>query len=148
MRMHGHAAHDDMRYVPVELIEQWRRRDPIELQERRLAEIDVDVAAVRAAVEVEIEAGVREALEMPMPDPATATEEALAAAMPDPACAVDGVFCEAEAEVLGDGQAPWSGFRAESSDGDNAGPSAPREGPSASALREGPSASAPREAVS
>src|SRR5437588_7087092 len=74
MRMHGHAAHDDMRYVPVELIEQWRRRDPIELQERRLAEIDVDVAAVRAAVEVEIEAGVREALEMPMPDPATATE--------------------------------------------------------------------------
>ena len=84
-----------MRYVPVELIEEWRRRDPIELQERRLAEIEVTVAAVRAAVEVEIEAGVREALEMPMPDPATATE---------------GVFAEGEAQELGDGAAPWSGF--------------------------------------
>ena len=26
------------------------------------------------------------------------------------ATAVDGVFCEGEAEPLGDGQAPWSGF--------------------------------------
>jgi pyruvate dehydrogenase E1 component alpha subunit len=30
--------------------------------------------------------------------------------MPDPATATDGVFCEGEAEPLGDGQAPWSGF--------------------------------------
>src|SRR6201998_2443479 len=30
MRMHGHAAHDDMRYVPPELIEKWRERDPID----------------------------------------------------------------------------------------------------------------------
>src|SRR5437588_5190168 len=133
MRMHGHAAHDDMKYVPKEQVEEWRKRDPVDRQENRLRELGVDVDAVRAEVKAEIDA---------------ATEEALAAAMPDPACAVDGVFCEAEAEVLGDGQAPWSGFRAESSDGDNAGPSAPREGPSASALREGPSASAPREAVS
>src|SRR5947209_20197233 len=31
MRMHGHAAHDDMRYVPPQLLESWRTRDPIEL---------------------------------------------------------------------------------------------------------------------
>src|SRR5207237_1357012 len=37
MRMHGHAAHDDMRYVPPELLQEWARRDPIERQERRLA---------------------------------------------------------------------------------------------------------------
>ena len=30
--------------------------------------------------------------------------------MPDPAGAVDGVFCEGEAEPLGDGVARWSGF--------------------------------------
>ena len=24
MRMHGHGAHDDMRYVPAELLEEWR----------------------------------------------------------------------------------------------------------------------------
>jgi hypothetical protein len=31
--------------------------------------------------------------------------------MPDPATATQGVFCEGEAELLGDGQAPFSGFR-------------------------------------
>ena len=30
MRMHGHAAHDDMKYVPKEQVEEWRKRDPIE----------------------------------------------------------------------------------------------------------------------
>src|SRR3954449_9780264 len=43
MRMHGHAAHDDMRYVPKELVEEWARKDPIERQERRLAELGGDV---------------------------------------------------------------------------------------------------------
>jgi pyruvate dehydrogenase E1 component alpha subunit len=32
--MHGHGAHDDASYIPAELLEDWRRRDPIE----RLAE--------------------------------------------------------------------------------------------------------------
>ncbi|MGI8727661.1 MAG: thiamine pyrophosphate-dependent dehydrogenase E1 component subunit alpha, partial [Solirubrobacterales bacterium] len=30
MRMHGHGAHDDMSYVPDEMLAEWRRRDPIE----------------------------------------------------------------------------------------------------------------------
>jgi hypothetical protein len=30
--------------------------------------------------------------------------------MPEPGSAIDGVFCEGEAEPLGDGAAPWSGF--------------------------------------
>jgi len=96
MRMHGHAAHDDMKYVPKELVEEWRARDPIDRQSERLAALGVDVEELRASVAAEIDA---------------ATEEALAAPMPDPATAVDGVFCSGEAEPLGDGQAPWSGFR-------------------------------------
>ena len=28
MRMHGHAAHDDMKYVPKEQVEEWRRQGP------------------------------------------------------------------------------------------------------------------------
>src|SRR6201991_1855193 len=36
MRMHGHAAHDDMKYVPREKVEEWRKKDPIERQEARL----------------------------------------------------------------------------------------------------------------
>ncbi|UGS33932.1 thiamine pyrophosphate-dependent dehydrogenase E1 component subunit alpha [Capillimicrobium parvum] len=94
MRMHGHAAHDDMKYVPKDLVALWRERDPIDRQETRVRELGVDTAALRAEVEGEIEAGVQEALAMPMPDPATAA---------------DGVFA-AEAEPLGDGHAPWSGF--------------------------------------
>ena len=95
MRMHGHAAHDDMKYVPKDQVEEWRKRDPIDRQEARLREFGVDVDALRAEVHAEIDA---------------ATEEALAAPMPEPSSASDGVFCEGEAELLGDGQAPWSGF--------------------------------------
>jgi pyruvate dehydrogenase E1 component alpha subunit len=95
MRMHGHAAHDDMKYVPKELVEEWRERDPIARQEQRLASLGVDVDELHASVAAEIDA---------------ATEEALAAPMPDPETAVEGVFCVGEAEPLGDGRAPFSGF--------------------------------------
>jgi TPP-dependent pyruvate/acetoin dehydrogenase alpha subunit len=97
MRMHGHAAHDDMKYVPVEQVELWRRRDPIDRQEARLSELGVDVAALRDAVVAEIDA---------------AAQEALAGPMPDPADVLEGVFCTGEPELLGDGRAPWSGFAA------------------------------------
>jgi len=99
MRMHGHAAHDDMKYVPAAQVQEWRRKDPIERQERRLAEIaGADLDALREEVGRAIEAGVAEALAMPMPDPATATER---------------VFCEGEPELMGDGLAPWSGWSPE-----------------------------------
>jgi TPP-dependent pyruvate/acetoin dehydrogenase alpha subunit len=95
MRMHGHAAHDDMKYVPREQVEEWRARDPIERQERRLREAGVDVEAVRASVTAEIEGAETEALAGPMP-------------LPDDV--LEGVFCTGEAVPLGDGRAPWSGF--------------------------------------
>jgi pyruvate dehydrogenase E1 component alpha subunit len=96
MRMHGHAAHDDMKYVPKEQIEEWRKRDPIDRQLARLLELGVDVESVRASVAAEIDA---------------ATEEALAAPMPATDTVTDDVFCEGEAEPLEDGVARWSGFR-------------------------------------
>src|SRR5256885_2027589 len=74
MRMHGHAAHDDMKYVPKEQVEEWRKRDPIERQEQRLSALGVDIAALRAEISAEIDAAAAEALTAPMPDPATATE--------------------------------------------------------------------------
>jgi pyruvate dehydrogenase E1 component alpha subunit len=94
MRMHGHAAHDDMRYVPKEMVEEWARKDPIERQERRVAGLGVDVEALRAEVRETVDRATEEALAMPMPEPTSATE---------------GVFAD-EAEPLGDGKAPWSGF--------------------------------------
>ena len=98
MRMHGHAAHDDMKYVPKEQVEEWRKKDPIERQEARLRELGVDPEPIRAEVRDAIDAGTQEALAMPMPDPDTAT---------------DRLFHEGADELLlGDGNAPWSGFAA------------------------------------
>lgn len=36
MRMHGHSAHDDASYVPEDLYEVWKKRDPIEQFENKL----------------------------------------------------------------------------------------------------------------
>src|SRR5436309_9444300 len=36
MRMHGHAAHDDMKYVPKTQIEEWKAKDPIDRQVHRV----------------------------------------------------------------------------------------------------------------
>jgi len=97
MRMHGHAAHDDMKYVPKEQVEEWRAKDPIDRQVRRAEALGVDVQALRDGVKAEIDAAVEEALQMPMPDPETAT---------------DRLFAD-EPVLLEDGKAPWSGFAKE-----------------------------------
>ena len=95
MRMHGHAAHDDMKYVPLAQVQEWKLRDPIDRQVKRLTELGVDVAAIRDEISAQLDAAVSEALAGPMPSPDTV---------------LDGVFCEGEPEPLGDGRAPWSGF--------------------------------------
>jgi len=98
MRMHGHAAHDDMRYVPTERVQEWRAKDPIDRQGARLRDEGVDVEGLRVDVQQAIDDGTQEALAMAMPDPATATED---------------VFHTGPDEiVLGEGNAPWSGFAA------------------------------------
>jgi pyruvate dehydrogenase E1 component alpha subunit len=97
MRMHGHGAHDDMRYVPPEMFDEWEARDPIRRYEERLGGEGIDVEPIRASVEEELERETAWALEQPMPDPEIATA---------------GVFAESEPE-LGNGQAPWSRWEGE-----------------------------------
>jgi pyruvate dehydrogenase E1 component alpha subunit len=96
MRMHGHGAHDDMSYVPKEMLEEWSRRDPVERYAERLVSdhgfTTEDVDGIRGAVREHVEESARKALESPMPEPELATS---------------GVFAEVW-EPLGDGQAPWS----------------------------------------
>ncbi|MGH2946472.1 MAG: thiamine pyrophosphate-dependent dehydrogenase E1 component subunit alpha [Solirubrobacteraceae bacterium] len=96
MRMHGHAAHDDMKYVPKAQIDEWKAKDPIDRQVRRLEALGIDVQPVRDEVKAEIDRAVEEALAMPMPDPDSAT---------------DRLFAD-EPALLEDGSAPWSGFKA------------------------------------
>ena len=101
MRMHGHGAHDDMAYVPPELLEEWRNRDPISLYgERLVSDHGVPrerIEEVRSEVAAEVAAGAERALASPMPEPATAQ---------------DGVFAE-RWQPLGDGRAPWSRYSEE-----------------------------------
>ena len=101
MRMHGHGAHDDMRYVPKEMFDEWEARDPIRRYEEHLGGQGVDVEAIRASVKEELDRETEWALEQPMPDPM----DALA-----------GVFGDVEPE-LGDGAAPWSRWAREASRG-------------------------------
>jgi TPP-dependent pyruvate/acetoin dehydrogenase alpha subunit len=96
MRMHGHGAHDDMRYVPKEMLQEWERRDPIDRYAERLVAdrgFSADeVGAIREQVRAYVEECARTALCSPMPDPASAAE---------------GVFADGW-EPLGDGRAQWS----------------------------------------
>ncbi len=92
MRMHGHGAHDDMRYVPREMLEEWAARDPVERFEEQLREDGFDVDAIHDSVRAELERETAWALAQPMPEPATALE---------------GVFASDD-PALGDGRAPWS----------------------------------------
>jgi pyruvate dehydrogenase E1 component alpha subunit/2-oxoisovalerate dehydrogenase E1 component alpha subunit len=77
MRMQGHAQHDDARYVPKAMIEEWATKDPIaryrhELLERGAASSeDLDDIDGMSKSYVAEEAGLAEA--SPMPDPATVT---------------------------------------------------------------------------
>ena len=100
MRMHGHGAHDDMSYVPDEMLAEWRERDPIDrysaladdhgFSPERLEELRSEIAAEVAA----------------------AAERALASPMPEPEGEGEGVFAESW-RPLGDGNAPWSRYRRE-----------------------------------
>jgi pyruvate dehydrogenase E1 component alpha subunit len=100
MRMHGHGAHDDMRYVPKDMFEAWEKRDPIDRYEKKLADDGIEVEDIRASVKEELERETAWALEQPMPDPSSARE---------------GVFAT-EDPVLGDGKAPWSRWSQVSAD--------------------------------
>jgi TPP-dependent pyruvate/acetoin dehydrogenase alpha subunit len=78
MRMHGHAEHDPADYVPREMLEEWKKRDPVELYEKRLLEggvIDEDtVKQVRDDARQLAIAARRKALGDPMPDGRTVEE--------------------------------------------------------------------------
>jgi TPP-dependent pyruvate/acetoin dehydrogenase alpha subunit len=77
MRMQGHAQHDDARYVPKPLLDQWTAKDPIRRfrqvlndrsvsSDRELDDID-KLAKDYAAREADL------AVDEPMPDPASVT---------------------------------------------------------------------------
>lgn len=76
MRMKGHAEHDDARYVPKQVFEKWRKRDPILLFEKYLTAKKLMTANEKAAIEERIERDIREDITFAEASPFPAPEEA------------------------------------------------------------------------
>ena len=71
MRMHGHAAHDNSWYVPKELLQEWKDKDPIEQFEKKLTQAKILTATIksemRQTIQQEIEASLHIAEASPYP---------------------------------------------------------------------------------
>jgi pyruvate dehydrogenase E1 component alpha subunit len=78
MRMHGHSEHDSAKYVPRELLEEWKGKDPILRAELRLRELgyaeDSTFMEVGERVKKEVEAGLEFAEASPLPEGPEALE--------------------------------------------------------------------------
>jgi len=76
MRMRGHAEHDDFSYVPKELLEEWKAKDPVETYITRLVAEGVmtadEITTLRESTLSTMIAAIDRALEKPWP----AAEEA------------------------------------------------------------------------
>jgi TPP-dependent pyruvate/acetoin dehydrogenase alpha subunit len=72
-RMTGHSAHDDAGYVPKELFDEWKEKDPIERLERRMLEekeiTSDDLARMAAEITAIVDDAVDWADKSPYPDP-------------------------------------------------------------------------------
>jgi hypothetical protein len=98
MRMRGHAQHDPAEYVPKQMFEYWKARDPIALYEKYLTENRIwdakTKAEIDARIERELDVDQKFAEESPMP-PADLAE--------------DGVYCEGCHAI----EAAWQRAKAE-----------------------------------
>jgi len=76
MRMRGHAEHDDMKYVPQEMLAEWERKDPIERFEKHLlatgAATRGELDELLANLEREVQQELEQAEAAPLPDPESA----------------------------------------------------------------------------
>jgi TPP-dependent pyruvate/acetoin dehydrogenase alpha subunit len=72
MRMHGHSEHDPAKYVPRELLEEWKKKDPILKAEQLLAQLGYgDEALFHETAErakKEVEAGLEFAEQSALPE--------------------------------------------------------------------------------
>jgi TPP-dependent pyruvate/acetoin dehydrogenase alpha subunit len=92
-RMRGHAAHDNQSYVTKELLEQWRRRDPVDYFEKELVEKKIATAADIDEVKRKVEAVVDEDLKWAESQPPPRPEEA-----------AGGVYADVKPAAIGAGK--------------------------------------------
>ncbi len=78
MRMQGHSASDDSSYVPKELLEEWKKKDPVERFEKSLVGdgilTDLALKQIETRISLAIEDGVRFAMNSSFPRAEDAAE--------------------------------------------------------------------------
>jgi TPP-dependent pyruvate/acetoin dehydrogenase alpha subunit len=83
MRMRGHAQHDSSEYVPKEMFERWKRRDPLDRYERFLNENKLWDEKIKKEIDARIAREIQADLEFAENSP-----------FPPPELAEQGVYCE------------------------------------------------------
>jgi TPP-dependent pyruvate/acetoin dehydrogenase alpha subunit len=72
-RRKGHAEHDDARYVPKEVVNEWTEKDPVNRYTRFLLNEGIlsepEITSMEQSIEAELEQARNEALESPFPSP-------------------------------------------------------------------------------
>jgi pyruvate dehydrogenase E1 component alpha subunit/2-oxoisovalerate dehydrogenase E1 component alpha subunit len=86
MRMRGHAEHDDMKYVPQDMLDEWAGRDPLARYERRLLENGTVTRGELEQIAAELDAFVQGELAWAETSP-----------MPEPESGLDGVYATGRA---------------------------------------------------
>jgi TPP-dependent pyruvate/acetoin dehydrogenase alpha subunit len=78
MRMRGHGEHDDFSYIPRALIDEYAKKDPIQLATSRLIAENLvsreELDALDREVQAEVDAAYQQAMNDPPPDPDTLME--------------------------------------------------------------------------
>ncbi len=77
MRMHGHSEFDAAKYVPKELLEEWKKKDPVINYEKYLTEKKIVTSEKLAEIDKRIKSEVEEAVEFAEKSPYPEGKDAL-----------------------------------------------------------------------
>ena len=95
MRMRGHAQHDSAEYVPKEMFESWKKRDPLDRHEQFLRENKLWDAKTKKEIDARIAREIQADVEFAENSP-----------FPPPELAEQGVYCEGCHTVEADWKRP------------------------------------------
>jgi TPP-dependent pyruvate/acetoin dehydrogenase alpha subunit len=95
MRMRGHAQHDAAEYVPKQMFEQWKKRDPLDRYEKFLGDNKLWNAKTKQEIDARIASEIRADVEFAENSP-----------FPPPELAGEGVYCEGCHTVEADWKRP------------------------------------------
>ncbi|MBI5474508.1 MAG: thiamine pyrophosphate-dependent dehydrogenase E1 component subunit alpha [Ignavibacteriae bacterium] len=76
MRMHGHSLSDDASYVPKGMVEEWKKKDPVELYEKKLNTEGVLSVSTVQELREKLRAEIQDAVDYALAQPYPAGEEA------------------------------------------------------------------------